>query len=250
MMRIKRYSAGVMLALAACATTTSTPSIYYKTQAEADVALAAFDKDNPDCQLWTNWQKMCSRTGDGGRETTCTIDSSKPVKPSAVFCYSAKTNEVVDAINAKNPPRITSANRYCLKHKQNGESYFCSEYSSKRPFSGHNLTALRSPLCATWAQGGKGNGKLVCHERAALDGVPHCANLTVTQQRNGPFYCAKVNEQREKLGQCSYVSAPVFYKKFEEPKIQEGDEFVALGYRPPRDSNVHGLSCRGFRGGM
>jgi len=34
--------------------------IYYKTQAAADRALEAFDTANPSCQLWTNWQKMCS----------------------------------------------------------------------------------------------------------------------------------------------------------------------------------------------
>ena len=66
------------LALASCKTTGEAPaenkagdaerSIYYKSQAAADTALVAFDKANPSCQLWTNWQKNVLADGRGWRD--------------------------------------------------------------------------------------------------------------------------------------------------------------------------------------
>ena len=43
----------------------STPDIFYPSQTAADADLVRFERENPSCQLWTNWQKMCSRTGEG-----------------------------------------------------------------------------------------------------------------------------------------------------------------------------------------
>jgi len=51
----------------------------------ADRALQAFDAAHPQCQLWTNWQKMCSRTGPDGA-TVCVTDPDRPVRPSEPFC--------------------------------------------------------------------------------------------------------------------------------------------------------------------
>jgi hypothetical protein len=169
MMGIKRYSAGVMLALAACATTTSTPSIYYKTQAEADVALAAFDTDNPDCQLWTNWQKMCSRTGENGA-TYCNTDPVEPVKPSAPFCEVRTLTEVDGQtmlyIGDPAIKRLSSLsrNRFCEQvigesslsnevldlENQIEKSVTCSRFRNSRPFNGLDEKSQTSPLCISW----------------------------------------------------------------------------------------------------
>ena len=33
---------------------------------KADRALQAFDKNHPECAVWSNWRKLCSRIGPGG----------------------------------------------------------------------------------------------------------------------------------------------------------------------------------------
>jgi len=52
---------------------------------KADRALQAFDKNHPECALWSNWRKLCSRIGPGG-STYCRTDPDHPASPSAPFC--------------------------------------------------------------------------------------------------------------------------------------------------------------------
>jgi hypothetical protein len=170
MMGIKRYSAGVMLALAACATTTSTPSIYYKTQAEADVALAAFDTDNPDCQLWTNWQKMCSRTGDGGA-TYCTKNADLKARPSVPFCaapiWLQKNNQENETL---------SSLRFCKKTFIDENRVKCALYQNNRPFSYFSIHARINKWCREWRL--KSNDKVVL-------------NSDISMKYKEEFYCSK-----------------------------------------------------------
>lgn len=150
MFGIKSRSALLALGAVACATTASAPSIYYKSQAQADAALAAFDKDNPDCQLWTNWQKMCSRMGGSG-ETLCAIDTQRRVAPSAAFCvehnlyakYDSALRVSPEPINQKNhvafEERMRSKLRFCknrslrtMRHHDGDE--YCKSHIDERPF--------------------------------------------------------------------------------------------------------------------
>jgi hypothetical protein len=145
---MKRWSAALFLTLAACATTASAPSIYYKSQAEADAAFAAFDKDNPDCQLWTNWQKMCSRTGENG--ATFCQKARVSVKPSVPFCTTTGEFDDVSDISFSTP-QMDSYLRFCSR--KTGEIFNnvpACIWSKNRPFSGLNIKEQKHPWCKTW----------------------------------------------------------------------------------------------------
>ncbi len=196
MFGIKIWSAVLAMSAMACATTASTPSIYYKTQAQADAALAAFDKDNPDCQLWTNWQKMCSRTGLNG-QTHCNIDPDKPVKPSVPFCAHRLTYKEGDIFShepeipeilTEDKQSANSRNRFCNKFSNgNLEDYGldedmvalhkdkqrCITYKVTRPFNGMSAISQKNPRCKKWDQ--VKNGSFYCVETVSDD---KCWNVT------------------------------------------------------------------------
>lgn len=125
------------------------PEIYYRSGTAANAALASFDGNNPDCQLWTNWQKMCSRTGLNGA-THC-ISSSMPVRPSVPFCV-ARTDQPYDDNDASAPQaERLSHRRFCQRAtSEHGLGEECS-WDRSRPFSGLVLKELRHPWCAKWA---------------------------------------------------------------------------------------------------
>jgi hypothetical protein len=199
MVDVKRWSAALVLTLAACATTASTPSIYYKSQAEADAALAAFDKDNPDCQLWTNWQKMCSRTGENGK-TWCALDLEVPVKPSRPFC--ANTNGLSFLpVELHDMDQIASAERF-IKRLPSRLDAVDNEYRIKmsrvRPFSGKNLGSRRHPYCNVWSR--ESDGKAICAEGSTFPELPRCNSIKKNKSAIKPvLYCASENSAFDNL---------------------------------------------------
>lgn len=128
--------------------------IFYTSQADADAALDAFDKANPNCQLWTNWQKMCSRTGAKG-EVWCTTDPERPVKPSVPFC--AGDGDGIDEIEEPGPT-ITqrSRDRFCISYDEDSTyakrigRRVCLDKDESRPFNGKRMSARLHPWCAEW----------------------------------------------------------------------------------------------------
>jgi hypothetical protein len=246
MMGIKRYSAGVMLALAACATTTSTPSIYYKTQAEADVALAAFDTDNPDCQLWTNWQKMCSRTGENGA-SDCVKDATHSAKPSDVFCL-ADGNGAFDSWRFLTSSNLQqSAARFCKKEVplelSNGKiQKICTQFHKDRPFSGRDLASRRHRWCNVWSE--ENTGKPVCAEGSDFPELPRCKSLVSNNYNaNSILYCSSVDHQyirqcpepRGLAGSRRQVSRPSYPIKSNEPDqeilaVADSEDYVLSIY--------------------
>ncbi|MFC4291120.1 hypothetical protein ACFOWX_01695 [Sphingorhabdus arenilitoris] len=98
---------------AGAAGTRQSSSIYYKSQSAADAALAAFDKDNPTCQLWTNWQKMCSRANPDAR-SLCVTQKHNSVAPSAPFCVaSVYKDSKVTNISSSDTRTLLSIARFC-----------------------------------------------------------------------------------------------------------------------------------------
>jgi hypothetical protein len=171
----------------------SDKGIYYRSQAEADAALAAFDKSNPTCQLWTNWQKMCSRTGPKG-STWCTTDSATPVRPSLTFC--ADTQGVSFLPNELDDRRqIVSAERF-LEQNSRPSNFDSDEYRIKmidgRPFSGKSLAGRRHPYCDVWAR--ESDAKPVCAERGTFPELPRCSAVVASKIRTKDvLYCASEN---------------------------------------------------------
>ncbi len=158
----------------ACVAAAGSPSIYYSSQAKADAALAAFDKDNPSCQLWTNWKKMCSRTGTNG-ETLCNTDPDKPVKPSTPFCASRRVQieghpffrepEIPETLTESNNSS-KSRNRFCNRFagaeimgalmerdiaKRHEVTPLCASFNVDRPFNGMSSKSQEGPRCKKWS---------------------------------------------------------------------------------------------------
>ncbi|MDM8012092.1 MAG: hypothetical protein QUV08_14140 [Parasphingorhabdus sp.] len=143
------------LTLLSCATAKSSSAndIYYGSQEEADTALAAFEKENPSCELWSNWQKMCSRTGLEG-QVHCNKADTLSVKPSATFCV-AKPDEQFSGPGADATSReISSFFRFCEVPPNFEGSYEekreACNWDKSRPFAGRSLTELSHPWCKTW----------------------------------------------------------------------------------------------------
>lgn len=123
---------------------------------DADSVLADFGAANPQCRLWTNWQKLCSRTGLGGA-TQCLADPARSVGPSAPFCVTALGTR--GEAYAENFGRLRASSlRFCerviedeAEAQRDGEPELCEAYAPERPFNGRRLSSVRHPWCETWA---------------------------------------------------------------------------------------------------
>jgi hypothetical protein len=141
---------GCILLAAACAIGDS------GTHADADRELEAFDRDNPACELWTNWEKMCSRSGPNG-ETFCKEDPVMRVSASSPFCV-VDNKGTYNPIQTYSKPQYESYVRFCAqkgseKTALRGASETvarCVRYQEERPFNGYHLEARRHPWCRNW----------------------------------------------------------------------------------------------------
>jgi hypothetical protein len=165
------------------------PDIYYKTQAEADAALDQFDKDNPSCQLWTNWQKMCSRTGENGT-TLCVTDPNRSVRPSVPFCDAG----VLSIRKNFSQKQLQSVWRYCTqkKSKSNPTPKPCANFLSDRPFSGYTVAARRHRFCNEWSDGS--TGRKICSETNE-SGILSCEGFdeASTVKKTEILFCSSYN---------------------------------------------------------
>lgn len=134
--------------------TPSEPDIYYSYQAAADAALVQFDRDNPQCQLWTNWQRMCSRTGNNG-ETSCIVDAGRRVRPSVPFCVASQGAANINSRHVG----FASASRFCRRFEQimiygadqsRLAASQCAEYQRNRPFAVFDQRTTLSRWCGAF----------------------------------------------------------------------------------------------------
>jgi len=150
----------------------------YATQSEADGALLRFEAANPQCELWTNWQKMCSRTGADGK-VSCIRTRRLDVRPSAPFCAATKDGArrpgPADGLKA-----VSSSLRFCRypSGKPQGPSAQIESciYEQDRPFSGRNLQDREHGWCRVWYEAGR--IRPASRDRAAPNGL-YCASRRV-----------------------------------------------------------------------
>lgn len=175
---------------AVVAGTNARPSPAYDMSLPADRALAAFEHENPKCAMWTNWQKLCSRTGNGG-STYCRTDPLHRTTPSAPFCE--KGEEIVDT-----PVQENSRLRYCggeVKdfefHNETRNLKFkaCEKYVQDRPFGGSRITQMVHPACETWGNG-EPRGDICTMHPNRHSKLPYCLSPVVrAKQRKAPWVC-------------------------------------------------------------
>lgn len=136
--------------------------IYYQSDGDAEADLASFDSGNPGCYLWTNWQKLCSRTGAGGA-TECKEDRQRRVRPSRPFCIRGNPANWSDA-------QAQSAFRFCQTYEF-GSGVFageinCAQYQKGRPFDPRHLAVRRHPWCEVWVSADYPHS-VVCSEKVS-----------------------------------------------------------------------------------
>lgn len=119
-----------------------------------------FDKLHRSCQVWTDWQKTCSRTGSN-HETVCKFDQHRPVQPSTPFCVVDSNQPLLrTSENLHDPDNIRSFFRFCRQRSaansfdgtQTTTTELCLAFSKSRPFSGYVLSAIQHPWCLHWAR--------------------------------------------------------------------------------------------------
>jgi hypothetical protein len=178
---------------------------------QADAALAAFEAAHPKCEVWSNWQKMCSRIGS---TVHCTVDRVRPVRPSAPFCL-GEWEEVT-------PEAYQSQMRFCRKTDVlsfgGRRVTVCERYQADRPFNGRRLQPRLSPACEEWRE--------------------ESSNRKARAASPTGYYCARYTPRRQ-CNDYSYRSAVI--------NSRQGDaEGIIAGYNPlpVLDSYaVHGLAC-------
>lgn len=200
--------------------------VHYRSQGEADASLARFERDHPQCQLWTNWQKMCSRTGHGG-STHCVEDPEMRVEASQPFCVRP------DALPMSGG-ELSSYNRFCAGGDAPGAPRSdgrCRRFLRNRPFNGFHLSARRSPLCRRWVDAN--SRATVCVEGS---GEPKCAAVAASMSNNVPLACAEV----VKSPNCEPHREGVIEQS--ASGVTLSDLLLFTDWNP-----VNGLYCRGSR---
>ena len=127
--------------------------IYYRNQLAADTDLTLFDIANPNCQLWTNWQKMCARLdAQGGMH--CVVDPGRPARPSTPFCVAGSKGHSDIALTTNwSRSMLQSIGRYCEDknpgHPTAATAIAYCQFKTKRPF-GDRLAAAGKAHKLNW----------------------------------------------------------------------------------------------------
>jgi len=209
--------------------------IFYASQEEADADLMRFDRKNPQCQLWTNWQKVCTRV-DG--VMTCRPDPVRQVRPSKVFC-GEQGDDSLSAVE------LLSSLRFCDNVIESGSSRLvdgevvrsirlaCDKFDRERPFNGRDFQALRSKQCIEWSD--RATGELICREGSggSCDSVGHV--------EMGAF-CSKKAQLT-----CEYLD---FATTDRLSRVDVGDDGIVMSVQGPsvpdviNGVGVHALRCK------
>jgi hypothetical protein len=114
------FGIGLAIAAGACvAATRSGDTRQAPTPAEAaasldpskgpDRQMLDFGEAHPECRMWTNWEKLCSRTGPAG-SVQCNVDPDQRVEPSTPFCAS----NPLALRPGIDPQQLSSSERFCV----------------------------------------------------------------------------------------------------------------------------------------
>lgn len=215
----------------------------------ADRVLKAFDEGHPQCALWTDWHKLCSRTGMGG-STYCRTDAEHPVNPSTPFCAKGMNGYAPDqhmsGAERKSSARFTNnyvERRWTESGNSDGKSGVTKHrkypiFDPNRPFSGRTLAQLEHPYCAVWLIQSDDGQQARCAEDDRK-GLPSCKDPAIRykiSERTYPVCVEKIRDRicnRDDLNELNIIS-DVAGNTYNLPEV--------AGYRHI-DAPVIGYSC-------
>jgi hypothetical protein len=173
------------LMLAALTSATTAPSA----QSTGD-AMTQFARAHPQCQQWTDWRRLCSRTGPKG-QTNCRRDSRVSVASSAPFCV-AGAWQGIPWYAADTPAQHKSRLRFCAvtdtEEFRTQKLTICREYHERRPFNGAHLDAVYDDRCQVVRMISRNDD--VCRSDGK-SGAPSCKKSLGNFRATRPLYCAK-----------------------------------------------------------
>lgn len=149
-----------------------------------------FGRTHPQCQQWTDWQRLCSRTGPGG-SVACRRDLEVRVKPSAPFCVAGAWRDVPWHV-ADTPAEQKSRMRFCAA--PDSEDFgtkkipICREYNPRRPFNGSKLATIYDERCQVVRMISREAD--VCRSDGK-SGAPSCRQALRDYRAARPLYCAQ-----------------------------------------------------------
>jgi hypothetical protein len=207
----------------------------------ADRQMTAYGEAHPECRMWSNWEKLCSRTGPNG-SIYCNIDPDRRVDPSAPFCADSNRLEPRNWSAAEHRSRT----RYCasrrrpappLGDRSSDTTLICARYHPERPFNGRRVAALLRPGCEGLSDAE--TGRPVCVRGGNMQaGIPDCASLAAS------------GYESDRLLVCGRWSGPASchaYPTQEWRPIEEGtpvdERRVYFGVPDPNQKSIHGLAC-------
>lgn len=216
----------VAISLAACTPSAeqspdlrSGPQTMKNTAAER--SMPAFDAANPRCELWTNWQQVCSRTGDDG-STLCS-QAEEVVAPSTPFCVAERGGGYKGLLPTATEAERKSFNRYCLRYGDGTEvpPNVCREWKADRPFNNLRLAEIKHPWCKQWS--------------LAVDPAVN-AELSAT---NG-YYCSS----REIPAWCEWTDGLGIGPQIDDPPPVKDSIIIPVGSPIPSYRAVNFPHCR------
>ncbi len=198
----------------------------------ADRQMLAYGEAHPECRLWTNWEKLCSRTGRGGG-IECDIDRGRRVAPSLPFCVASRSE--TPASPAQDTERALRE-RFCVARTTTENLLdqslvrVCTRHDPRRPFNGRRIAALLHRGCDSLSDAA--TGRLYCVRGGnAAARVPDCVRLAAAgREHSGLLQCSSWS------GDASCQAFPI------RPPPSSDPEAVSFPQDPDRNG-VHGLFC-------
>lgn len=192
---ITATAAAVITAAAIGQTTHSKPTVPHDPNypspydnSKTDQVLRTFDKKHPECASWTDWHKLCSRSGANGA-TSCKTDAEHPTTPSSPFCVVMKNPQAASVTDGDTPSQRASRRRFSylksLRYYEYSGSGRASQKVSivrhwrrERPFNGTRFAQIREPLCEIWWFPDPVDGPSECTETGSSS-VKSCSSTRI-----------------------------------------------------------------------
>jgi hypothetical protein len=207
----------------------------YDLASSADRKLMDFDRTHADCEMWSDWHKLCSRMGPSGT-TTCRTDPLHSAKPSEPFCA------VGEPPSSDTLAEGLSRSRYCVQFMDHPPPHltepagarYCTAYLPARPFGGERIEQVETPDCLGWLSA-SGVG---CTTVESKTGPSSCTGAIMRGSRViFPYVCTRWSPRV----QCSH---PVGDAEPERPTYLQGVRVSVQEAPMLRSSPVWGTYCK------